>query len=190
LLHNRRYNVLTDEELLQRYRQTGSNEWLGYLLQRYTLLLFGVAMKYLKDENRAEDAVQQVFLKAITHLPLEKVQNFKGWLYVLMRNHCFQLLRYKQYELPEENLLNVAALEDMTAELEWEDYTIEQLHESMALLNPEQRDALCLFYFEKRSYQEIMEIKRISYMQVKSFIQNGKRNLKVILVKKLGDKNL
>ncbi len=61
----------------------------------------GVALKYLKDRTQAEDAVQQVFLKALTHLPQEEILNFKGWLYVLMRNHCLQQLRDKTLSCPE-----------------------------------------------------------------------------------------
>ena len=81
------YIRLSDEELLAMYRQEQNNEWIGYLLERYTLLLLGVAMKYLKDKEQAHDAVQQIFLKALVHLPNGEIQNFKGWIYVLMRNH-------------------------------------------------------------------------------------------------------
>ena len=93
--YHRSHTALTDEELLQRYRESGNAEWLGHLLQRYTMLMLGVALKYLKQKEQAEDAVQQVFYKTLTHLPEGEILNFKGWLYVLMRNHCLQLLSIK-----------------------------------------------------------------------------------------------
>jgi DNA-directed RNA polymerase specialized sigma24 family protein len=60
------YSNLSDEELLAAYKASGDNHWLGHLLQRYTGLLLGVALKYLKNKTLAEDAVQQVFMKALT----------------------------------------------------------------------------------------------------------------------------
>lgn len=156
---------------------------LGALLQRYTLLLLGTAMKYLKDKDAAQDAVQQVFLKAIMHMPKEEIQNFKGWLYVLMRNHCLQLLRDKHYLTEEQALQHVAATETDKEELAWKDKTLEQLEQALPQLEAEQRRCITLFYLQKKSYKQIIEETGYSYEQVKSYIQNGKRNLKQIVLK-------
>lgn len=181
--HPGRHTTLTDDELLLAYRRSGNNQWLGYLLQRYVLLLLGVALKYLKDKELAQDAVQQVFLKTLTHLPQGEIQNFKGWLYILMRNHCLQALRDRRYptEVPE----NIPALPDERDELLWKDYTLEQMNAALEELNPEQRTCVTLFYLQKLSYQQIIEQTGLTFTQVKSYIQNGKRNLKFILLKKL-----
>ena len=178
---------LSDEDLLLRYKTSRDSEWLGILLQRYTMLLFGVAMKYLKEKNSAEEAVQQVCFKVLTHLPEGDILNFKGWLYVLMRNNCLQLLRDRTYSMDEEKLHDLPASESARDELRYKEYTIEQMNEALKELNEEQRKSVVLFYLHKLSYQEIMERTGYSYMQVKSFIQNGKRNLKIILTKKLGN---
>ena len=183
--YHRSHTALTDEELLQRYRESGNAEWLGHLLQRYTMLMLGVALKYLKQKEQAEDAVQHVFYKTLTHLPEGEILNFKGWLYVLMRNHCLQLLREKNYKLPEEALLNLSADEETKEERYKQEYTLEQLSEALKMLNDDQRIAIEMFYLKKMSYQQIMEKTGFSFMQVKSFIQNGKRNLKLILNKRL-----
>ena len=181
---------LSDEELLRNYRADGDNQWLGYLLLRYTALLFGVALKYLKDKNMAEDAVQQVFMKVLTHMPQEDIHNFKGWLYILMRNHCLQQLRDKTYSADQETLLQTPATETDREELLWHDHTLQQMEEAIALLNEEQRKTIVLFYLKKYSYEQIIAQTGYTFMQVKSFIQNGKRNLKTILFKKLGDRPL
>ena len=86
---------MTDQDLLEKFRQSGDNSWLGILLERYTLLLFGVCMKYLKNEEGAKDAVQQIFLKVITELPKYKVDYFKSWLYTIARNYCLMKIRDK-----------------------------------------------------------------------------------------------
>jgi len=176
---------MTDEELLLAYRKSKDNSWLGYLLQRYTMLLLGVAIKYLKDKDEAQDAVQHVFLKTIVHLPQDHIQNFKGWLYILMRNHCLQLLREQPHKADESILSRLPAVETNKEEAEWKNYTLEQMQSALEELNEEQRRAVQLFYLEKLTYQQIMEQTGLTFTQVKSYIQNGKRNLKIILLKKL-----
>ncbi len=176
----------SDEDLLLKYRSTGNNDWLGLLLQRYTMLLLGVAMKYLKDKEQAEDAVQQIFLKALTHLPAGEIQNFKGWLYILMRNHCLQQLRDKTYHAGEEALGRVPQQETTDkAELWQQEQTLEQMTQLLKDLPAEQQQSIDLFYLKKLSYKEITDKTGFSFQQVKSYIQNGKRNLKLLLLKKM-----
>ena len=181
------HTKLTDEELLLAYRAGGDSQWLGYLLQRYTTLLLGVALKYLKDKPLAEDAVQQVFLKALTCLPKEEITNFKGWLYVLTRNHCLQQLRDKPHIADEAILAHIPATEDNKEEIQWREHTLEQINEAIGLLGEEQRRTISLFYLQMYSYEQIIAQTGYTFMQVKSFIQNGKRNLKTILIKKYGN---
>lgn len=183
-----RHTSLSDDQLLQAYRSSNDNQWLGLLLQRYTVLLLGVAMKYLKDKEQAQDAVQHVFLKALTHLPQDEIYNFKGWLYILMRNHCLQLLRHKTFNLSEIPV-NLTTQPLDKEHIEWKDYTLEQMNAALAELNEDQRKCITLFYLDKLSYQQIMEQTGFTFIQVKSYIQNGKRNLKLILLKKLSSGN-
>lgn len=185
LHHSSQHTALTDEQLLLAYRTSKNSEWLGYLLQRYTVLLLGVAVKYLKDKEEAQDAVQQIFLKAITHFPEGEIQNFKGWLYILMRNHCLQQLRDKSYKAPEEVLQHVPAEE---REEPRHEYTPEQISAAIQQLAAEQQACVTGFYLKKMSYQQIMEQTGFSFAQVKSYIQNGKRNLKIILSRQAGDR--
>ena len=184
---NNKHNTLTDEELLLAYRAGGDSQYIGHLLQRYTALLLGVGYKYLKDKTQAEDAVQQVFLKALTHLPQGEIANFKGWLYILMRNHCLQGLRDRTYNTDEAALAGIAATEPDKEEIAWHEYTLLQMNEAIELLTEEQRLAIKLFYLKKYSYEQIIAKTGYTFMQVKSYVQNGKRNLKTILLKKLGD---
>ena len=178
---------LSDEELLHSYRRSGDNVWLGHLLQRYTTLLLGVGLKYLKDKALAEDAVQQVFMKALSHLPQEEILNFRGWLYILMRNHCLQQLRDKTRIADDKALAYVADKETDREEEQMLEHTLEQMTEAIELLNEEQRQTIVLFYLKKLSYEQIIAKTGFTFMQVKCYIQNGKRNLKMILLKKTGN---
>ena len=182
-----RYTHLTDQELLEKFYADRDNHWIGIVLQRYTLLLFGVSMKYLKNEVEAQDAVQQIFLKAITELNKYKVDYFKSWLYMVCKNYCLMKIRDRQGKRPTEirESMVLIAEENNTDYLLDKDRILDVMEVTLEELNPEQKDCIKLFYLEKQSYQEIAERTGFSLMQVKSYIQNGKRNLKILLEKKL-----
>ena len=143
-------------------------------------------MKYLKDEEEAKDAVQQIFLKVITEIPKYKVEFFKSWLYMLAKNFCLMRIRDRQGRKPIELTDDVVAYEEMNikTELFEKDKALSLVEEGLSELNDEQRLCLKLFYFDQKSYQQITDLTGYSVLQVKSYIQNGKRNLKLIVEKK------
>ncbi|MFM2363449.1 MAG: hypothetical protein RLZZ316_2351 [Bacteroidota bacterium] len=185
--HNRHQHI-TDTELLEHFYSSHDNQWLGILLERYTLLLYGVCMKYLKNEDEAKDGVQQIFLKAIAELHKYKVDYFKSWVYMVAKNYCLMQLRNKPGKTPL-SLTNQDVAGDETAdELQQhlqKDQLLELMANSLSELNKEQQQCITLFYLEKRSYNEIAGTTGFSMMQVKSYIQNGKRNLKLLIEKKM-----
>ncbi|GAB2656494.1 sigma-70 family RNA polymerase sigma factor [Flavihumibacter cheonanensis] len=184
-MNNDKYNHISEQELLRRYYQEGNKEWLGILLQRYTLLLLGVCMKYLKNEEAARDAVQQIFLKAITELEKYEVEFIKSWLYMIAKNHCLMQFRDKNRQLVELSE-QMAETEDSDEKLsiKEKDQMLDWMHESIKNLNPEQQQCVTLFYLEKKSYQQVAEETGYSILQVKSSIQNGKRNLRLMIQRK------
>ena len=188
-----KHEEISDQQLLENFYRDRNNEWLGILLQRYTLLLLGVCMKYLKNEEDARDSVQQIFLKSITELHKYKVDYFKSWIYMVAKNHCLMKLRDKQGKIPveltENHIATPAENTDRHALLN-DEKTFELMNNSLDELNEEQKQCVTLFYLEKRSYQEISEVTGFNMMQVKSYIQNGKRNLKIILEKKLKEQDI
>lgn len=183
-MHTDRYEHMEDNELLERFYSDRDNQWLGILLQRYTLLLLGVCMKYLKNEEESKDAVQQIFLKAITELAKYRVTYPKSWLYMVARNHCLMKLRDRNQVLSVEERFELAAPESDAKELADKENTLNLLESALEELNPEQKSCVILFYLQKKSYQEIVSITGYSLLQVKSYIQNGKRNLKILVEKK------
>ena len=183
-MNKSKYAHISDTELLNRFYADHDNEWLGILLERYTMLLLGVSMKYLKHEEEAKDAVQQVFLKAIGELHKYKVAYFKSWIYMIAKNHCLMQLRAngrRTVEINENSSGENYDPESKAGEIE-KNASIEQLHLALAQLNKEQNRCLTLFYLEKRSYQEITSDTGFNMMQVKSHIQNGKRNMRSFLL--------
>jgi RNA polymerase sigma-70 factor (ECF subfamily) len=176
------YQHISDEELLSRFRNDGNNDWLGIVLERYTMLLFGVCMKYLKHEEQARDAVQQVFLKALSEVPKYKIDNIGGWLYQVARNLCLSKLRSKKEYSDEESLQYIAQPEEVPLSLLIEkEKDIDRLKKELQTLKEEQKVCIAAFYLEKKSYNQISELTGFSVKQVKSHIQNGKRNLRLKL---------
>jgi len=188
---NSRYKHITDQELLDKYYSDYDNVWLGILLQRYTLLLLGVSMKYLKNEEEAKDSVQQIFLKVIQELRKYKVDYFKSWLYMVAKNHCLMKLREKQGKITSElnERLGAKPFEETDQQsLIENEATFDIMDTALKELNPEQQQCVTLFYLNKKSYQEVSDETGFNLLQVKSYIQNGKRNLKILIEKKLSER--
>lgn len=182
------FQHITDQELLSRYYEGHSSEWLGMLLQRYTLLLFGVCMKYMKEEEEARDCVQQIFVKVITELPRYRVEYFKAWIYTITRNYCLMRLRDSHGRGSSLSDSMLAAWDDEEGKnRHWEkEQLLEWMGQALEELGKEQKLCVTLFYLEKRSYQEIAAATGFTLMQVKSYIQNGKRNLRLSIEKRSG----
>jgi RNA polymerase sigma factor (sigma-70 family) len=185
-----RYAHISDAGLLELYEENHDRQWIGILLERYTLLLLGVCMKYLKDETEAKDCVQQIFLKVLTEAGKYRIDYFKSWLYMVAKNHCLMKLREKGGKgLRELNEDIPAAGDTDKNELYQTDQTYDLLEEAIQELNEEQRQCVILFYLQKNSYTQIADKTGYSMMQVKSYIQNGKRNLKIVLERKMNQKS-
>ena len=177
---------LTDEELILQYRLTSDTYWVGELFQRYTEWIFLACMKYLKNEAESEDASMQIFEKLIKDLKAYDIKVFSHWIRVVVRNHCLGILRQhkkKQDGLEElkqhpERVETVFYLRPEYEQKEWE---LVQLEKAIASLGEDQRKCVELFFLEKKSYKEVCEETNFSMKQVKSYLQNGKRNLKNVL---------
>jgi RNA polymerase sigma-70 factor (ECF subfamily) len=180
-----KYSHISDNELLERFYADGKNEWLGIILERYTFLLLGVCMKYLKNEEESKDAVQQIFLKAITELGKYKVDYLKSWLYMVAKNYCLMKLRDKHIIVPADEQKGLTSQESDKESLIEKEVALTYLEKALEELNTEQKTCVTLFYLQKRSYQEITEETGFTLLQVKSHIQNGKRNLKILVEKKM-----
>ena len=156
---------------------------LGILYSRYTSLVYGVCLKYLKDREEAKDAVMQLFEKLIDLLLKHEVENFKSWLYVTARNHCLMHLRAKKGKFMEEfsaHHMENQFLMHLEEEPEMEQ-NLTKLEKCIAELMSDQQHCIRLFYLDERCYKEIASTTGLDLGQVKSYIQNGKRNLKICM---------
>jgi RNA polymerase sigma factor (sigma-70 family) len=145
-------------------------------------------MKYLKNEEEAKDNVQQVFLKVMTELQKYRVEYFKSWIYMVAKNQCLMKLRDRQGKIPAQINDRLMASPENEADLQsliQNDHVLELMSTALKELNPEQEQCVTLFYLQKKSYHQITEQTGFTMLQVKSYIQNGKRNLKLIIERKM-----
>lgn len=182
-MNRNEYAELPDEELLRRFYLDHNNRWLGILLPRFSLLIFGVCMKYLRNEEDARDAVQQIFLKMIDQLHKYDVSNFKNWIYMVAKNHCLMKLRGQKQRSVEwtDTIDPVEESFEIRQESLQREEMLKSLHRSIKKLKPEQQLCINYFYLQKKSYAEISELTGFSSLQVKSYLQNGKRKLELLM---------
>jgi RNA polymerase sigma factor (sigma-70 family) len=175
----------TDSELLVHFKESGELFSLSVLFSRYTSLVYGVALKYLKDRDDAKDAVMQIFEKLVLALRDHDVGNFKSWLYVMSRNHCLMQLRSKKSNPTEPfpvNFMENATGLHLEEEPEMEQ-NLTKLEQCVKKLDGDQKQCVTLFFLQERCYKEITELTGFDLGKVKSYIQNGKRNLKICMEK-------
>lgn len=177
-----------DLSLVTAYQQSGDLEVLGALYNRYMHLVYGVCFGYFKDEEQSKDAVMQIFEELVKKLRIHQVQNFKSWLHVLTRNHCLMALR-KSSKNPTVTLEENFVENDDFVHLDIDDTKETQLtimEKCMETLSEEQRKSVDLFYLQEKCYKEVSDITGYDILKVKSYIQNGKRNLKICIEKNSG----
>lgn len=179
----------TDEELIEKYRQTNDQDYVGRLFERYATFVFAVSMKYLKDKEKSRDNTMLVFEKLITDLKRFEVKNFKAWLHMITKNQCLMYLRSEKtrnkniskFVNDEESIMENGMVPHHDEENETE-INLTHLNEAIKSLTEKQRICVELFYLQEKCYNEVAEITGFSMNEVKSFIQNGKRNLKIYLI--------
>lgn len=187
---HKRKKEQSDENLLSEYLKTRDMEVLGELYDRYMHLVYGVCLKYFKERTTSQDAVIQIFEKLVIEIDKHEIRNFKSWLYVVTKNHCLMEIR----KTKPGKIISVSSENDMAGFMEnheelhpidgeADEINEQALNDCIEKLKEEQKNCIRLFYFESKSYREICSILSLEEKKVKSFIQNGKRNLKICLEK-------
>lgn len=177
-----------DIEIVDHYRKTNDNDLVGILFKRYTRFVFLVCMKYLKDEEKSKDASMQIFENLFTDLLKYDIKNFKAWLHSVTKNYCLLQFRSDKHSRVFEEDLKKVAHDDVESEgflylhnENAKEDKLRKLEDALGSLSKEQKICIELFYLKEKCYDEVSEITGYNFKQVKSYIQNGKRNLKNIL---------
>ncbi len=174
----------TDQELIISVRSGTNPDAMGTLYLRYMELVYGVCLKYFGQPEAAQDAVMDIYEHVSRKLPNHEVGNFPAWLYMVSKNHCLQVLRRKSNSLTvslDDPVMQNGQewhQEDEGFDFEVTEDAADQLHNCIEELPEKQKACIRMFYFEKKSYADISELTSLSIDNVRSNIQNGRRNLK------------
>jgi RNA polymerase sigma factor (sigma-70 family) len=176
---------LSDEELLQAFKKDVDQQALSQLYLRYTDLLYGVCMKYLKNAEIAKDAVMNIYQEVLIKLQKHDVENFKSWLYVFAKNHCLMQLRKEKKTVTVEFNQELMQSEDFTHldDVLEKENELKKLELCIEHLPDGQKQSIRLFYLENKCYNEIINQTGSDFNKVRSLIQNGRRNLKICMEK-------
>lgn len=181
----RRYQKYSNEQLIAAYQKTSDKTIVGILYKRYAHKVLGLCLNYLKNLQDAEDAVMELFIHLTEELKKHDIENFEPWLFFVCRNFCLKKLRKNLSkknaaisEINEEVFVEFIEEKDHYSEEE----RLEALSNAVNQLKEDQKRCIVLFYFEKKSYKEIETQTSYSLKEIKSHIQNGKRNLKNLLI--------
>lgn len=175
-----RPDTLSDAELVDRYKKTKDQAVIGSLYNRYMDLVYGVCLKYFKQPENAQDSVMMIYEELITKLLKHEVENFKGWLYTLAKNHCLMRLRAGKKSRTVNFDVELVQSDDgshLSGVLEKEE-NFQRMEDCMGQLQHDQRQTIELFYLQGKCYNEISEMTGMEWNKVRSHIQNGRRNLK------------
>ena len=177
----------SDEELLKHYKESGNKELFADLFKKHVSVVYGTCLYYLQDKAEAQDATMQLFERLMLDINNREIDNFKGWLSFVVRNHCISLIRKNKSYQKNMKSYGDFEYEDTTYETEEkiqsvsDDVMIEHMKLSLPKLKEGQRICLELFYLQNKSYQDIANETKYTLNEIKSYIQNGKRNLKLLL---------
>lgn len=185
LFKKKEYN--SDEELLKHYKQSGNKELFADLFKKHVAVVYGTCLFYLQDKDEAQDATMQLFEKLMLDINNREIDNFKGWLSFVVRNHCISLIRKNKSQ--SKNIKSYYEFEYEAPDYETEkkinsisdDVLLENMKTCLPKLKENQRICVELFYLKNKSYQDIANETDFSLNEIKSYIQNGKRNLKLFL---------
>lgn len=182
---------LSDVELIALYQAKKNLEVLAILYNRYIHLVYGVCLKYLKNRQDSEDAAMQIFEKLIIEIQKFEIKNFKSWLHVVSKNYCLMKLRSFKTKYEFDDTFSKSIVMEYEESMHHEDEVsiednLNALEKCMESLPENQKQCLDLFYLKEKSYKEIVQLVDYEIKDVKSYIQNGKRNVKNCIEKRIG----
>ena len=184
ILHSIGFGEQSDDELLSRYRSTKDQKWITQLFGRYVQLIYGVCLRYTPDVREAEDFTMEIYQKVSDKALTHQIKAFKSWVYVVSKHHCLEQIRKvtgRRIESFDPDFMQLRAelhpMDDMTDKLALED-KYDRMEYCLKQLNELQKKSIDLFYYQNKSYSEIAKIIEDEVSQVRSYLQNGRRNIK------------
>lgn len=174
-----------------RLARAGEERGFGFLYQNTYKSKYYLALQYMKNEEAAEDVLQEAYIKAFSKLDtLGNPEAFPGWLGTIVANTAKNMLAknnpmlFSDIAADEEDESFEYRIEDENVENQPEiSYTRQEtqtlVHELIDSLSEEQRMCILMFHIEGASISEIAAAMGCSENTVKSRLNYGRKNLKI-----------
>lgn len=186
-LFKKKKEYVNDEDLLLQYKQSGDKDLFADLFKKHVTTVYGTCLFYLQDKDEAQDATMVLFEKLMLDISTREINNFKAWLSFVVRNHCISLIRknkttsknkksYYEFEMEETSYEAEEKIQSVS-----DDALLQEMKNCLPRLKDKQRICVERFYLQNKSYQDIADETGYSLNEIKSHIQNGKRNLKLMI---------
>jgi len=186
-LFKKKKEYVSDEDLLLQYKQSGDKDLFADLFKKHVTSVYGTCLFYLQDKDEAQDATMVLFEKLMLDIGSREINNFKAWLSFVVRNHCISLIRknktaskhrksYYEFEMEETSYEAEEKIQSVS-----DDLLLQEMKNCLPRLKDRQRLCVERFYLHSKSYQDIADETGYSLNEIKSHIQNGKRNLKLMI---------
>lgn len=176
------FEIITDEELIQKITRTNDTHLFGVLYDRYTSVVYNKCLGFIGSKEEAQDLTHDIFVKLFVKLKTFKGEaKFSTWLYSFTYNHC---VNYLQREINgnkntfsiDENHVGEAEEEEISDAQIFE-MKAEKLYRALQLISPPERAILLLKYQDDLSIKEISTLYSIGESAVKMRLNRSKLNL-------------
>ena len=173
--------ALSLEGLLAERAKRGDSHAFAELVTRYQKPIRSACMRYLRSSD-ADDAAQETFVRAFTHIgDFDPQRPMLPWLVTIARRLCLDRLRKRKHEADDTAVELAQSTEPAADDAASNRQQLQRLQVAMAKLPEGSREALALFHFEELSYQEIATAMEVPMGTVMTWIHRGREELRVTL---------
>lgn len=189
IITNSNLKSLSDEEAVGLYVETQNVNYFNLLYDRYTDKVYAKCVSMLKDDEKAEDATQEIFVKILLSLSkFSGKSKFSTWLFSITYNFCIDAIRKQKKDMSvefEEGRIDVE--DDSIYEAEIMEVSVARLREILDVLNPDDKSILMMKYQDDMSIKEISEVTDKSESAIKMQILRAKERFLKIYKEKYSD---
>ncbi len=176
---------LTDEKLVEAYKETHLDEYFAEIYNRYSQKVFAKSMSLFKNQAKAEDATHEIFIKILLNVSKFKgTAKFSTWIYSITYNYCIDLIRKEKKQrymvsLSEhEHLASDVESKDELADRLLHEIKMSRLEEVLDEIDSMDRSILMMKYMDNMSMKEIGAIINKSESATKMNIMRAKQRFK------------
>lgn len=170
----------SDEELVFRYVETQNPKYFNEIYDRYSGKIFGKCISMLRNEAKARDAAQDIFIKLLLNFAkFKEGSRFSSWLYSITYNYCIDLIgKAKKMRIQELSEVNSSVDElDDVSDAELLEIRVNELDEVLNEVKPEEKAILLMKYQDRMSIKELTDMLNTSESAIKMRLKRAREKV-------------